>query len=295
MSPARRPIVIALTSAIGCIVALTASGAPPVVLDPRIRARSLAPGEPVRIVVVDERLSELSGTFLGRALSFHSRGEGRWTAWSLVPLDRSPGLEAVEVRGETRSGRAAVGTRAVRIEARSFPEEHLEVSSRYVEPPAEVVERITRERARLARLYEARNPPPDDGSPFVAPVPGEPTSVFGTRRLYNGKPRDPHPGLDLRAPEGTPVRCSGPGRVVLAEDLYYSGNTVVVDHGGGLFTLYAHLSRIEVAEGAAVSSREVLGSSGSTGRVTGPHLHWGAKIGDEPFDPRALLDEELFR
>jgi murein DD-endopeptidase MepM/ murein hydrolase activator NlpD len=119
--------------------------------------------------------------------------------------------------------------------------------------------------------------------------------VFGTRRFFNDEPRSPHPGLDLRAAEGTPVRCSGPGTVVVADDLYYSGGTVVVDHGGGLFTLYAHLSSIDAVEGATVAAGEIVGRSGSTGRVTGPHLHWGAKIGDVPFDPRALLDEGLFR
>jgi murein DD-endopeptidase MepM/ murein hydrolase activator NlpD len=133
----------------------------------------------------------------------------------------------------------------------------------------------------------------EDG-PFVRPVPGEPTSIFGTRRIFNGKPRSPHPGLDLRAAEGTEVRASGPGKVVIAQDLYYSGNIVILDHGGGLFTLYAHLSELRVAEGDAIAAGQTIGLSGSTGRVTGPHLHWGAKIGNHPFDPRALLDPALF-
>ncbi len=128
----------------------------------------------------------------------------------------------------------------------------------------------------------------------MRPVPGEPTSVFGTRRVFNGKPRSPHPGLDLRAQTGTGVRSSGAGRVVLAQELYYSGNTVIVDHGGGLFTLYAHLSEIGVGEGDEVQAGDPVGLSGATGRVTGPHLHWGAKIGNRPFDPTALLDAALF-
>ena len=98
----------------------------------------------------------------------------------------------------------------------------------------------------------------------------------------------------VRAATGTPVLASGPGTVVLASDLYYSGNTVIVDHGGGLFTLYAHLSRLGVDEGQQVAAGDRVGLSGATGRVTGPHLHWGAKIGDLPFDPRALLDGSLF-
>jgi murein DD-endopeptidase MepM/ murein hydrolase activator NlpD len=129
---------------------------------------------------------------------------------------------------------------------------------------------------------------------FVPPVPGPPTSVFGTRRFFNDRPRSPHPGLDLRAAGGTPVVAAGPGSVALAADLYYSGNTVILDHGGGLFTLYAHLERIDVAEGDRLRAGDKLGLSGATGRVTGPHLHWGAKVGDRPFDPRALLDSSLF-
>ena len=100
--------------------------------------------------------------------------------------------------------------------------------------------------------------------------------------------------MDLRAPTGTEVRASGSGLVVLSSDLYYSGNIVIVDHGGGLFTLYAHLSELRVKEGQEVAAGDLLGLSGATGRVTGPHLHWGAKIGNRPFDPQALLDPALF-
>ena len=98
----------------------------------------------------------------------------------------------------------------------------------------------------------------------------------------------------LRAATGTPVLCSGPGRIALAADLYYSGGTVIVDHGGGLFTIYAHLSKIEAKEGAKIAAGDRVGLSGATGRVTGPHLHWGARVGSEIFDPRALLDPRLF-
>ncbi len=180
------------------------------------------------------------------------------------------------------------------IEPREFPEERLTVDSRYVSPPPGVQERIAREREQLAEVYASRRtvaPLPL----FVKPVPGEPSSVFGTRRVLNGEPRDPHSGLDLRGDTGTPVNASGPGVVVLAQDLYYSGNVVIVDHGGGLFTLYAHLSRIDVEVGRSVAAGDRVGLVGATGRVTGPHLHWGAKIGDRPFDPTALLDPVLFR
>jgi len=290
---------VALTAAAAALVGLalaTRAAAGPTALDIEVRARAIAPGEPVRVVVRSAApLAGLDGTFLGRKLDFQPLGPDRWAAWAVVPLDRSAAVEAIEIRGRTVAGQEAVGTRAVEVVAKAFPEERLSVSQKYVEPPPEVARRLERERARLGEVYRTRSPLADRGAAFARPLPGEPTSVFGTRRLYNGEPRSPHPGIDLRAAEGTTVRAAGPGTVVLAEDLYYSGNTVIVDHGGGLFTLYAHLSSIAVAEDAEVAAGDVLGRSGSTGRVTGPHLHWGAKIGDEPFDPRALLDPELFR
>jgi murein DD-endopeptidase MepM/ murein hydrolase activator NlpD len=211
-----------------------------------------------------------------------------------VALDEEPGIYELAFRGASASGRPVVGSRAVTVNGKEFPEEHLTVASKYVKPPKEVEERLSRERKRLKELYRNRRPDVVDSGPFVRPVPGEPTSTFGKRRFFNGEPRSPHPGVDLRAATGTPVRCTGPGLVVLSEDLYYSGNTVLVDHGGGLFTIYAHLSEIRAEAGETIEAGRVIGLSGATGRVTGPHLHWGAKIGNRPFDPQALLDPALF-
>lgn len=285
-----------------CMAACSGARAQAVELDVAVHARSLAPGEPVRVVVdAPVPLASLDATFLGEAVSMIRavRPDGaereRWSGWSMVPLDHPPGPATVRVDGRASDGRAAAGERALEIEAKEFPTEKLSVESRYVTPPPEVRKRLEREHRRLERIYASRTVLPSPAEPFVRPVPGGPTSVFGTRRLYNGKPRSPHPGLDLQARTGTPVAAAGPGEVVLAEELYYSGNTVILDHGNGLFTLYAHLSKIDVQEGQSVEEGHVIGRSGATGRVTGPHLHWGAKIGDRPFDPTALLDEALFR
>jgi len=288
-----RVLVLSMSAfiAVGSVVASVA-----VSID--VRARGVTPGEPLRVVVrAGEPLERLGGEFLGRAV-FMTRidqpgGEESWVGWTMIALDEEPATHAFEVSGTTRGGDSVVGTRAIRVEAKQFPEERLEVASKYVKPPKEVEERLAAEREKLAAIYRARRPAFSD-EPFVRPVGGEPTSIFGLRRIYNGEPRSPHPGLDLRAPTGTPVLASGDGEVVLAQDLYYSGNTVILDHGGGLFTIYAHLSKIEVKEGRESRAGETLGLSGATGRVTGPHLHWGAKIGNRPFDPTALLDASLF-
>lgn len=286
---------------LACWLALACSAAAPpggdVPVEIALAARALEPGEPVRVTVrTPVPLSAASASFLGRdvALAPASDAGDVWRGWGLIGLDDEAGPAAVEASGTAVDGRPVAGTLAVTVAAKPFPEERLDVQSEYVEPPAEVTRRLERERARLAEIYRRRDAGPRRSGPFVRPVSGEPTSVFGTRRIFNGQPRSPHPGLDLRAAEGTEVLASGPGTVVLAGDLYYSGNTVILDHGGGLFTLYAHLSRVDVEEGERVEAGRPLGRSGSTGRVTGPHLHWGAKIGDAPFDPRALLDPRLF-
>ncbi len=293
----RRPALLAALALLA-LLALPAAGdtcAGVTPLSVEVRARALAPTEPLRIVARSpEPLAELRGSFLGRPVFMQPDDARTWSGWAMIEWDRRPGPAVVELSGTTSGGGEARGTHAVSVVARAFPEERLTVESRYVTPPPEVEARLVRERELLARVYAARRETPPLAAPFVKPVPGEFSSVFGTRRILNGQPRDPHSGLDLRGDTGTPVGAAGPGLVVLAQELYYSGNVVIVDHGGGLFTLYAHLSRIDVEVGRAVRAGDTVGLLGATGRVTGPHLHWGAKIGDRPFDPSALLDPALF-
>lgn len=280
------------------LVALAGSSpelASPAALSVQVLARRMAPGEPVRILVTSAvPLAALEGTFLGQSLFFTREPAASFCAWSLVGLDHAPGEGTLDLRGRTLEGAPLHTTRKVRVLRVKFPVQRLEVESKYVTPPPEVTERLARERERLARVYAERSADAAPALPFVRPVPGEATSTFGAQRILNGEKRDPHPGLDLHAATGTPVLASGPGRVEIAEDLYYSGGTVILDHGGGLFTVYAHLSRIDVHAQDRVKAGDVLGASGATGRVTGPHLHWGAKVGDKPFDPAALLDPALF-
>ncbi|MCU0230347.1 MAG: M23 family metallopeptidase [Acidobacteria bacterium] len=278
-----------------------AASPPPLPVEVTVRARAVAPGEPVRIVVrAPEPLSALSGRFLGATVFLaregpaHAEGAETWSGWAAVPLGQSAGAATIDLVGRTSGGAEVAGAHAVTIEKRTFPEERLKVEPKYATPPPEVQARIEREREELGAIYARRRAVPPPAAAFVKPVPGDATGIFGARRVFNGQPRSPHSGVDLKAATGTPVVAAGPGVVVLAKDLYYSGLTVILDHGGGLFTLYAHLSRIDVRDGATVAAGAALGLSGATGRVTGPHLHWGGKVGSEAFDPRALLDPALF-
>ena len=123
------------------------------------------------------------------------------------------------------------------------------------------------------------------------PVPGEMHGPFGTRRVFNGELQSQHNGADYRAQTGDPIRAAAAGVVRLAKDLFYSGNAVIVDHGAGVFTSYSHLSRIDVKPGDMVTDGQVLGLVGATGRVTGPHLHWGVSINRAMVDPALLLQK----
>jgi hypothetical protein len=268
-------------------------------IEPHPYARAFAPGELVRFeVLTDPAVTSLRGEFHGTDLAFvrtaQPTGDPEWIGWGVIPLDAPPGPAGYRLTAAHADGSSLTATGEIAVLAKQFPEQRLTVDSKFVNPPKSALKRIDREKKRLAAIYALRTPLAPPSSPFVAPVPGEPTSEFGTRRYFNGEPRAPHPGIDLHSPSGTPVAVAGPGRVALAADLYYSGGTVIVDHGGGLFTVYAHLSKIVAKEGAVVRSGDPVGLSGATGRVTGPHLHWGARVGESIFDPRALLDPRLF-
>ena len=268
-------------------------------IEPHPFARAYAPGEIVRFeVVTDPGVLSVGGVFQGAALAFvrspREAGDPEWIAWGVIPLDAVPGASGYRLTAQRSDGTSQAVHREITVAAKTFPEQRLTVESKFVNPPKSALKRIAREKQELGAIYGRRTPLPPPAAPFTSPVPGDPTSEFGTRRFFNGEPRAPHPGIDLHAATGTPVLASGPGRVALAKDLYYSGGTVIVDHGGGLFTVYAHLSRIEAKEGSTLAPGDRVGLSGATGRVTGPHLHWGARVGEAIFDPRALLDRRLF-
>lgn len=188
----------------------------------------------------------------------------------------------VDLQGRTRTEEL---TLAVAFKPR--PEEYLNLPDRMVSPGAEDLARISRENNLLQEKYSLRSL--RLWTTFELPVNDPVSSVFGKRRVMNGQPKAPHSGTDFRSPLGTRVHAVSNGRVVLVGDLFYTGNTVVVDHGEGLFSIYAHLSKIFVTEGHDLLVGDVLGLVGSTGRSTGAHLHLSMKLLGERIDPLALL------
>ncbi len=176
-----------------------------------------------------------------------------------------------------------------RVRSGRFPEQRLTVDPAYVEPPPSELERIQEDKEKVARVWAASGASRLWDGPFRLPVAAPLRENFGARRLFNGKPRSRHGGVDLAAVSGAPVTAPAEAVVALADELYFSGGTVILDHGGGLFTTYFHLSRIDVKAGDRVGAGDRLGAVGATGRATGPHLHWGARLNRARVNPLDLL------
>jgi len=181
--------------------------------------------------------------------------------------------------------------RSLAITPRSYDIQRIDgLPPRMVTPPAEVLERIKRENARIAALREIDRPEPLFRSGFVWPATGRISGVYGSQRILNGEAKQPHYGVDVAAPVGTPIKAPADGVVILAEaDLYYTGGTVILDHGHGLSSAFLHLSSVAVKPGDRLRQGDVLGALGATGRVTGPHLDWRMNWFESRIDPQLLV------
>nr|WP_321502256.1 M23 family metallopeptidase [uncultured Dethiosulfovibrio sp.] len=181
----------------------------------------------------------------------------------------------------------------VDIVAKDYPSERLSVDPAMVTPPSSARDRIARERRLVRKALGRVSKKALWELPIVRPVPGAVTSLYGKRRVYNGVLKGRHGGVDYRAANGTPAKAAASGEVILTGDHYYAGKSVYIDHGGTLISMYFHLSRIDVKAGQVVSAGDVIGLTGSTGRVTGPHLHFGVAQGGRMMDPAPLIELSL--
>lgn len=213
------------------------------------------------------------------------RDQDQWFAIVGIPLDTPAGPLRVEV---DKDGQREWLT--LTVTDRAYREQHLEIKQkRYVNPAAEELARYQRERAEMDEARASWRTS-DILTPFdIAPVDGRRSDSFGSRRFYNGQPRSPHSGMDIAATEGTPIVAPADAYVVATGDYFFNGETVMLDHGNGLVTMYCHLSQIMVHRGDAVSSGQVIGLVGATGRVTGAHLHWGVYLSGVAVDPAFML------
>jgi murein DD-endopeptidase MepM/ murein hydrolase activator NlpD len=262
---------------------LTATAAPPLTITRT--ARAIRPGEVVLLTIAAPPSASLVRV---RAFdrdwpAFREPG-GDWQALVGIDLGTKPGRYEAEIKAG-----AERATHPLAVEPRTFPTRRLTVDPDLVNPPPEALARIEREARELRDIWEHPARERLWTSPFERPVPDEANSAFGTRSIYNGESRPPHTGADFLSPTGRPVKAPNAGRIVLAAPQYFSGNTVIIDHGLGLFSLLAHLSEIDVKVGDTVNAGDVVGKVGATGRVTGPHLHWSVRLNNTRVDPLSLL------
>lgn len=259
-----------------------------------IRARSMQPGEAVLVAVSGHSASTApAGSFGGTPLNFFSSGRGSYLALAGLDLEVSTGprrlaLELTDERGKTRPW-----SKEIRVRAKKFPVQRLTVEPQYVAPKAEEAARAEEEARRLKAIFAAVTPRRFFSGRFRPPIAAAASARFGERRVFNGVPKAPHGGADLRAKAGVPVHACGGGKVALAAELFYLGRTVILDHGYGLYSIYGHLSEIAVKEGDLARAGQVLGKVGATGRATGPHLHWAVKAGGARVDPFSLTALDL--
>jgi murein DD-endopeptidase MepM/ murein hydrolase activator NlpD len=207
----------------------------------------------------------------------------QWVAVVGISLNAPLGVQRVMVRDAT--GRHEVD---FAIRDKRYGRQSLKVPARQVDLSAADLARFTAEKVRIERALALYTEPPPESLRLPPPVPGRRSSSFGTRRVFNGEARNPHGGMDIAAPTGTPVVAPIAGTVVDTGDYFFNGNTVFLDHGRGLISMYCHLSAIDVRPGQRVLAGTRLGAVGATGRVTGPHLHWGLALN------RAWVDPALF-
>ncbi len=252
-------------------------------------ARSVQPGEVVLFTASTATPVEaLRARAFDRDLPTFRLDSKTWQAVMGIDLDIAAGSYPVSF-GALLDGHEIDTTVTLAVRKRVFATRTLRVDDAYVNPAAPTVQRIISEATELARVWEQSAQSRLWSGAFVAPVPGRATSIFGSRSIFNGQARQPHGGTDFISPTGTPIQAPNGGRVVLARELYFTGNTVVIDHGLGTFSLLAHLSVIDVHAGDRVTAGQIVGQVGATGRVTGPHLHWAVRIGEARVDPLAVL------
>jgi len=213
-----------------------------------------------------------------------------------VDLEKVPGDYELSVSATTESGEHAQCTVTLEVRAGKFATESLTVQKQFVEPNEQQAQRAVAEQEKLRQIFDHITPEKLWHGPFRLPLSGGVRGTnFGKRRILNGQSRSPHTGADFPAPTGTPIHATQGGRVVLAEELYFSGNTVIIDHGLGIYSLYGHLSTTDVTVGDAVKAGAVIGKVGATGRVTGPHLHWGVTVNKARVNPLQLVSQTVIR
>jgi murein DD-endopeptidase MepM/ murein hydrolase activator NlpD len=255
----------------------------------------IVPGQVIVVTVTGEqRIKKVSGMFQGKEVYFQRTGNANeFQALLGIGLFTKPGEYGLEIETNFHNVQTRKMYRNISVTDKVFALQRLTLPPELVTLSEKNLRRVGREKARLDKIWRKETLERFWKGGFIKPVEGEWGSGFGLRRIINDEPRSPHTGVDITAPEGSPIRAGNSGRVVLTDELFFSGNSIIIDHGQGLYSMYFHLSKFLVKEGQRVDKRDIIGLVGATGRASGPHLHWGVRLQDARVDPVSLLSLPL--
>lgn len=239
-------------------------------------------------VPIQEQPDRVTGKFLQRTLTFFPHQDNTYAGLLGVDMQDQPGEYplTIHIVYPQRTERRHV---SVLVLKQAYPEQRLTLPKAMVDLDQKTLVRVKAESQALRQAFESVVPRPLWKGRFLEPVRGQISGRFGSRRIINGQPRSPHSGEDVAAPEGTPVAAMNHGIVRLTINHFFTGKGVIVDHGLGLFSMYFHLSAVDVEQDQTVQKGQMIGKVGSTGRATGPHLHWGVRLNGARVDPYSLL------
>jgi len=254
-----------------------------------IRPDSVVKGGVFKISV-ETKSNQIKGLFMDKKIVFYpdEKNSEYYSAIAGIDLDVKPGSYPFQVIINNKKQDVFIT-----VVEKNYGEESFTIPAS-MEPGPKMMKRISDEQQIFKRLWKLPPGPKIFKGTFILPVKGDIISAFGKRRLINGIPRNPHNGVDLRAKEGTPVKASNRAKTVIADNFYFGGNTVVLDHGLGIYSIYMHLSRIMVKKGDMVEKGNIIGLAGATGRATGPHLHWGVRLTGARINPVDLVDLDKY-
>lgn len=239
----------------------------------------------VAVVDLGVAASAPSASFQGKPVLVVNEDQRHWIAIVGLPLTLKPGPQQL-------SSQNAEGTRTLSfsVGSKHYAEQRITLkNTQMVNPDTSNLKRIERELAEQTRAYQQFSPGTPSNLLLDKPVNGPMSSRFGVRRFFNGEERNPHAGLDFAVPAGTPIKAPAAGKVILINNYFFNGNTVFVDHGQGFISMFCHLSKIDVSLGQQLARGAVLGRVGSTGRATGPHMHWNISLNDARVDPAIFI------
>lgn len=256
-----------------------------------VRPGLIQPGDVLKLDIrPPDGVLMVTARWSDRDVALVRQADGTWRGLFGIDVEMTPGPKVLQLRGTRLSAPPVEGAHTFEVAKKAVRTRRIRVNPKFVTPPKSAWPRIEEETALLNALFRTASDERLWTLNAVRPVEGVAVSGFGVRSVLNGQPRGPHNGLDLAAVTGTPVYAPTPGIVSYARPFYYSGNTVILDHGHGLFSTMAHLSVIDVKEGQRVAQGELLGKVGATGRVTGPHLHWAVRLHGDRVDPLKLVE-----